>query len=101
MGALKSMRTVILLTLCLGCFSSGGCRKKRVETPAVPVPPAPLVPSAVAPAASPAPVPGLPASAQPKIGEAMPPVTTEMMLKFEARFGRPPTNYTELSRLKN
>ncbi len=31
----------------------------------------------------------------------MPPVTTEMMLKFEGRFGRPPTNYSELSRLKN
>ena len=30
----------------------------------------------------------------------MPPVTTEMMLKFEGRFGRPPTNYSELSRLK-
>lgn len=26
-------------------------------------------------------------------------MTAEMMMKFEARFGRPPTNYSELSRL--
>ncbi len=32
-------------------------------------------------------------------GQAMPQPTTEMMLQFEARFGRPPTNYTELRRL--
>jgi hypothetical protein len=31
----------------------------------------------------------------------MPPMTAEMMLKFEGRFGRPPTNYSELSRLKS
>lgn len=31
----------------------------------------------------------------------MPPMATEMMLKFEARFGRPPTNYSELARLKS
>lgn len=84
------MPTFILLTLFLALFSSAGCRKKRVETPAVPVPSAVAAPSAEAPA-----------TAQPKIGEAMPPVTTEMMLKFESRFGRPPTNYSELSRLKN
>jgi hypothetical protein len=26
-------------------------------------------------------------------------MTAEMMMKFEARFGRPPSNYMELSRL--
>ncbi len=46
-------------------------------------------------------VPGLPASSQPKVGEPMPPNVTELMLNFEARFGRPPTNYSELSRLKS
>ncbi|PAW85551.1 MAG: hypothetical protein B9S33_09650 [Pedosphaera sp. Tous-C6FEB] len=89
--------------LALVCFVLGasGCRKQPAETPAVPVSPAASAPSGVAPVESKPPAPGVPASAPPKIGEALPPVTTEMMLKFEAKFGRPPTNYSELSRLKN
>jgi hypothetical protein len=78
------------MAVCCVLIGITGCRKKRLETPAAPVPSTVAAPSAEAPA-----------TAQPKIGETMPPVTTEMMLKFESRFGRPPTNYSELSRLKN
>jgi len=82
-------------------LGAAGYRKPPVEKPPEPAPSPTSVPSVVPPAAAPASVPGPAAPAQPKSGEALPPITTEMMLKFEARFGRPPTNYSELSRLKN
>ena len=79
-----------------GCLLMIGsaCRRKR---PAVDTPPA----SAATTTTPQEPVPDLPTAAQPKVGSPMPPMTTEMMLNFEARFGRPPTNYNELSRLKS
>ena len=81
------LRLPLLLVICTGLGLAGGCRRKRVEPPPPPVPEAPVEISA-APAPAPAP------------GAAMPPMTQEMMLKFEAQFGRPPTNYSELSRLQ-
>lgn len=90
----------------LGCVLTvaSGCRRNRSE--AVPPPATPTAPTTPAsPAASAATstalVPDVPFSSQPKVGEPMPPIVSEMLLSFEARFGRPPTNYTELSRLKS
>lgn len=80
----------LALLACMVLLGSG-CRRKR---PAAEAPPP--VPAAAAEAA-----PNLPAEAQPKPGQAMPAMTTEMMLRFEARFGRPPTNYNELARLQS
>lgn len=81
------MRLLLLLLTCAGLCLCGACRRKPKATPPPAVPEAPADASA-------APAPAPPA------GTAMPPMTAEMMLKFEARFGRPPTNYSELSRLQ-
>lgn len=81
------LRSLLFLLTCAGLCLCGGCRRKRAESPP---PPAPE--TAVDASAPPVPAP--------TAGAAMPPMTAEMMLKFEARFGRPPTNYTELSRLQ-
>ncbi len=79
----------LALVACL-LLLGAGCRRKR---------PAAEAPSPVPPVAEAA--PNLPAEAQPKPGQAMPAMTTEMMLRFEARFGRPPTNHSELARLQS
>lgn len=80
------LRLPLLLVMCASLALCAGCRRKRVETPPPPAP-IPSVDTSATPAAVPA------------AGTAMPPMTAEMMLKFEAQFGRPPTNYSELSRL--
>lgn len=80
------VRSLLQLLVVLSLGLCGGCRRKHAE---VPVPP----PAAPAPAINTAPQPA------PAAGAPMPPMTAEMMMKFEARFGRPPSNYTELSRL--
>ncbi len=84
----------LVFTSCAIVLCSG-CRRK---SPAVDPSPATAAPGVATPQEL---VPGLPASSQPKVGEPMPPNVTELMLNFEARFGRPPTNYSELSRLKS
>jgi|GEM_PF-2312510 len=81
------MHTPLLLLVAFSLCLCGACRRKRVE------PSPPVVPETPADVGS-APVPAPPA------GAALPPMTAEMMLKFEAQFGRPPTNYSELSRLQ-
>lgn len=80
------MRACLLFLVTIYLCLCGGCRRKRVEPPP---PPAPELPAADSAATV----------ALPPSGAAMPPMTAEMMMKFEARFGRPPSNYTELSRL--
>lgn len=79
--------SALALPLALTVFVTG-CR--REPAPATYAPPA---------------TPAVEISATPSVietaipGQALPQATTEMMLQFEARFGRPPTNYTELRRL--
>lgn len=86
---------------CVGLIAFGalaGCGKPAAEAPA----PAAAVEPTPAPAV--ADLLGLPRQAAPGVeatpGQALPAPTTEMMLQFEARFGRPPTNYLELQRLQ-
>ena len=77
----------------------------REPTPATSAPPASAAPAAEVSILPAAPSPAGEISATPTVaetaipGQSLPQPTTEMMLQFEARFGRPPTNYTELRRL--
>lgn len=85
-------------------FSLGGCGKKPADTPGASANPAQPseagAPSAQAPASILGEMPVQPTPVETAVpGAPLPQVTTEMMLQFEARFGRPPSNYTELRRL--
>lgn len=82
-----SVRLLLLLVICATLGLSTGCRRKPMEPASPPTPEVPVDTSTI-PVLTPA------------SGAPMPAATTEMMMKFEARFGRPPTNYTELSRLQ-
>lgn len=87
---MKLLRPLLLSLAVAQCLWLSACRRKRPENPPAPVPPP----------TSPQPIPGT-VTDQPKAGAPTPPITTEQMLQFEGRFGRPPTNYGELSRLKS
>lgn len=99
------MRQNFLHCVALVAFGAlAGCGKPAAEAPAPPAAaPAASAEPALTPAAadllaSPRQVaPGIEATP----GQALPAPTTEMMLQFEARFGRPPTNYLELQRLQS
>lgn len=77
----------------------------REPAPATSAPPASAAPAAEVSILPASPANAVEISATPTVtetaipGQALPQPTTEMMLQFEARFGRPPTNYTELRRL--
>jgi hypothetical protein len=88
---------------CLALFVSG-CGKSEAPAPSVPAPAPPpqsVESSILAPTAPPREISATPSPAEAVVpGAALPAATTEMMLQFEARFGRPPSNYNELRRLE-
>ncbi|GDY23326.1 hypothetical protein LBMAG56_46730 [Verrucomicrobiota bacterium] len=90
------------LPLAMAVFLTACGREPAPTTAAPPASAAPaaevsILPTSPAPAAEISATPSVTETAIP--GQALPQPTTEMMLQFEARFGRPPTNYSELRRL--